>query len=725
MNKLFYLKSAEDFLEALLLGNGRIGVTAYGGVNKDVYALNDDTLWSGYPRPETRVLTDDFKKLQSLVLEGDFESAQNLWTKKISGRWSQCYLPAGNLVIRGEYPKTDDYKRELTLNNALHTVRFGEYKREAFVSAPDDLFCISYSGGRLPDLEITLDGILKPHVYCENSTLFMEGEAPGDGIPAYIKDRGEHHIYSDDPAKKGMRYAVGVRVKTDGDVMYLKDCITVKNAHELFVCTTIKTSFAGIDRHPYLDGIDYKSETVRILDRALDFTYSELKNRHIDDFSALFNRVIFEIDGGREDLPTDKRLMLHQNTPDQSLYALIYQFGRYLAISSSRAGTQATNLQGIWNILPTPPWSCNYTVNINTQMNYWGMLGANLAECCEPLNSLIIRLSESGKAVAKNIFGADGFCVNHNVDIWGHASPVGEWNPKSTRWSYFPLAGAWLARHLYEYYIDTKDVEFINGKAFDAIMGSARFCDSMLKDVDGKLIFTPANSPENVYIKDGVHIDFSKYSAMYQSVVRDIFEICIEICNETDREKEYARYLEKRLQIIPWLEMTYDGRIAEWDGDKEESDIHHRHISHLYSFYPAKKVTDPTLIKAAKNSLDKRGDRSTGWSCAWKLCLWASFGDNERALKLCDELMNFVTDRGMNMHDGGGLYPNLLCAHPPFQIDGNFGYVAGVTEMLKGFYEQKASVPKLWKDGRVKGIRINGKTVDFEWKDGKIIQFTD
>ena len=208
---------------------------------------------------------------------------------------------------------------------------------------------------------------------------------------------------------------------------------------------------------------------------------------------------------------------------------------------------------------------------------------------------------------------------------------------------------------------------------------------------------------------------------MYQSIVRDAFEICIEVCDITGRDTDYARYLEKRLECIPWLELTADGRIAEWDEDFEEVDPHHRHISHLYSFYPAKKGSDPTFIDACKKSLDIRGDRSPGWSCAWKICLWASLGESERALMLCDEVMNPTTDRGMNMHDGGGLYPNLLCAHPPFQIDGNFGFVAGINEIFTAFYEGRGSLPTLWKSGEVKGIRINGKTIDFKWKDGKII----
>lgn len=715
MNKLFFNKSATDFCESILLGNGRMGVSAYGGVNEDVYALNDDTLWSGYPRKLDKNTVQDFKKVKELVKKGETAEAEALFVEKISGHWGQCYLPAGNLVIKGDYKEIKNYKRELLLDTAVYSVEFDGYRREAFVSYPDDVVCIRYEG-QLPTLEISLDGVLKPRTYCENGIYFLEGEAPGDGVPSYLKVP-EYHKYSDDSSQKGMRYGIGVRIKTDGTVRGA----AVSGATYLELYVTVKTSFAGYKRHPYLDGIDYKAEIISILDRACEKTYTELKGRHTADYSALFSRVSLEIGGGRDDLPTDKRLIAHKDTPDPALYALIYQFGRYLTIASSRAGSQPTNLQGIWNVLPYAPWSSNYTVNINTQMNYWGTIGANLSECCEPLNRFVCELSDAGQDTAKNYFGADGFCVNHNVDLWRITYPVGEWSGSSAQYGYFPLAGAWLTRHLYEYFLDTKDTEFLNGKAFDAIMGSARFCDSMLEDIDGELVFTPANSPENRYVNDGKKLALTKYSAMYQSIVRDAFEICIAVCDITGRDTDYARYLEKRLECMPWLELTADGRIAEWDRDFEEADPRHRHISHLYSFYPAKKVTDPALLDACKKSLDTRGDRSTGWSSAWKLCMWAYLGDSERALKLCNELMNPVTDRGMNMHDGGGLYPSLLCAHPPFQIDGNFGFVAGINEMLAGAYSGKSQLPTLWKNGKISGLRIGGETVDFEWKDGKII----
>lgn len=725
MNELFFTKSAGAFEESLLLGNGRLGAVVYGGVDEDVYSLNDDTLWSGYPRDLNKKSAAAFEKVRALALDGKMKEASEMIYENILGGWGQCYLPAGNLVIRGAYGETSGYQRRLSLDSALHTVRFGDYTREAFASCPDDVICIRYSGAALPELEISLEGLLRPRLSLDGETLMLEGEAPGDGIPSYIKTVTEHHVYSDDPSEKGMLYGIGVRVKTDGSVSYGEDAIGVSGATWLEIYVTAKTSFAGYDRHPYLDGIDYKREIAKILDAALTLPYDELKRRHIEDFGALFGRVELDIEGGSEELPTDERLLAHAEERDPSLYALMYQFGRYLMISSSRPGTQATNLQGIWNIKPAPPWSCNYTVNINTEMNYWGACGANLAECCEPLHRLIYELAESGKRTAHDTFGVDGFCVNHNVDLWRATHPVGEWDKNSgVQFGFFPLAGAWLTQHLYYYYLETKDKDFLGGKAFDVIVESARFCDAMLVESDGKLIFCPATSPENSYILDGERIALSKYSAMCQSLVRDSFEICIAACEALGRELAFAEHLRARLADVLWLEILPDGRISEWDGEHEERDVHHRHISHLYSFYPAKNVRDPALIDACRRSLEVRGDEGTGWSCVWKVCLWAMLGEGDRALDLCDMLLRVVTStREGNL--GGGVYTNLLCACPPFQIDGNFGIIAAMNEMLvqtkDGEVTLLPALPRLWKNGRVKGLRVEGKTVNIEWRDGKIV----
>ena len=288
---------------------------------------------------------------------------------------------------------------------------------------------------------------------------------------------------------------------------------------------------------------------------------------------------------------------------------------------------------------------------------------------------------------------------------------------------FFPLAGAWLTRHLYEYYLDTKDPEFLRGPAFDAILGSARFCDSMLTERDGNLVFCPANSPENTYSQDGQKRATTPYSAMYQSLVRDAFEICIKVCEITGREEEYAAYLSERLPAVVWLEIGDDGRILEWDIPREERDVHHRHLSHLYSFYPAKQVSDPKLFAALRKSLEARGDEGTGWGSAWKMCFWAQLGEGDRALRQFDMLTRLVTQTEEDCV-GGGMYKNLLTACPPFQIDANFGVIAGVHELLvqekNGEIALLPALPSLWQNGSVRGLRVGGRTVNMEWRDGKL-----
>lgn len=731
MEKLFYLNPAENKDEALPLGNGRIGAMLYGGVSEDVYTLNDDTLWSGYPRDRINPMASScLEDVRKLISEDKLRAAQDLAEQRMYGSWGQSYLPAGRLTVSTDHNEFSDYKRTLSLDEAVHTVEYStrslSCKREAFISCPDDVMCIRYSGSSNLSLHIGLDSKLKFNTFCENGMLFLEGEAPGDCVPSYIKSK-EKARYSDVSSLRAMTFTILVQVRTDGGKTVCRDKkIFVDNARAVEIYLTIRTSFSGYNRHPYLEGINHKEKCLDVMAKIRDMSFDVIKKRHIDDYSNLYHRLELDLGNGFDDVPSDRRLAdFSQNKNDLSLYKLMYQYGRYLLISCSRPGTQPANLQGIWNEELAAPWSCNYTTNINVQMNYWGALGSALAECCQPLHKMIYELKESGTQTAREHYSASGFCVHHNVDLWRITSPMGAWGLNTTKYAYFPLAGAWLTRHLFEYYSYTLDKEFLGGSAYEAIKASVQFCDDMLvEDESGKLIFSPATSSENMFVYNGENCSLSKSSAMFQSIVRDAFEIFVKCSDILDRDREYADYISKRLKRIAWLEIGSKGQILEWDREFHESDIHHRHLSHLYALYPAKMIHTKPLKQACRRSIELRGDAGTGWSCAWKICLWAMLGDGNRALSLIDRLMTPVRECQVN-YSGGGTYPNFLNAHPPFQIDGSLGLLAGINEMLAQCENDKLillpALPDKWSLGFVKGLQVSGGyTVDLSWQNGEL-----
>lgn len=733
MEKLFYLQPAKEFGEALPLGNGHIGAMLYGGVTEDVYSLNDDTLWSGYPRDRINPMASSYiDEVKKLVFEDKLMQAQNLAEQHMYGSWGQSYLPAGRLTVSTGHGEFSDYKRTLSLDEAVHTVEYSTrelfYKREAFISFPDDVMCIRYSSDSADlSLQIGLDSKLKFDTFCENDMLFLEGEAPGDGVPSYIKSK-EKARYSDIPALRAMTYTIAAEVRVQGGKTVCRDNkIFVSNARAVEIYVTVRTSFSGYNRHPYLEGINHREKCLDVMKNIRGMSFDEIKRRHTDDYGKLYNRLELNLGDGFDNVPSDRRLNgFSQNKNDLSLYKLMYQYGRYLLISCSRPGTQPANLQGIWNEELAAAWSCNYTTNINVQMNYWGALGANLAECCQPLHQMIYELKESGTQTAREHYSASGFCAHHNVDLWRISTPMGAWGRNTTKYAYFPLAGAWLTRHLFEYYSYTLDKEFLGGSAYDAIKASAQFCDDMLvEDESGKLIFSPATSSENMFVHNGENCSLSKSSAMFQSIVRDAFEIFIKCSEILERDTEYADYISKRLERTAWLEIGSKGQILEWDREYEEADPHHRHLSFLYALYPAKMIHTKQLAQACRRSLELRGDAGTGWSYAWKICMWAMLGDGNRALSLLNRLMTPVCETQINYSGGGGTYPNLLNAHPPLQIDGSLGLVAGINEMLARCENDRLvllpALPDMWSTGSVRGLKVSGGyTVDMTWRDGNL-----
>lgn len=739
MNNLFYLSPAKKSGEALPLGNGRLGAMLYAGVERDIYTLNDDTLWSGHPRDRLNPnAVGSISEIRDLILSNDFENASKLAEDTLYGWWGQCYMPAGTLEILSDIDSYSDYNRTLSLDTAVHTTEFNagntHFSRQAFISHKSDTLCIRYTGKNI-NLTANLDSKLRHSVTVNGDTLILSGEAPGNCVPSYLA-KSDHARYSDLPAERGMTYTIALKIKTDGRLIKKDTALGVEGASTVDFALSIKTSFKDYKTHPFLNGAEHKKACLEKVNAPYDF--ETLKQKHISDYKSLFDRVCINLGDGDGNTPTDIRLKMFPNSKtDLSLISLLYQYGRYLLISSSRAG-QPANLQGIWNDKVDAPWSCNYTTNINVQMNYWGALGAALPECCEPLCDMIKELSEAGKSTAKALYGANGFTVHHNTDLWRITTPMGAWNRGTSKYAFFPLAGAWLTRHLYEQYLYTGDREFLS-RSFDAIKGSAEFCDSMLCErEDGKLIFCPAASPENVFKVNGKVYGLSKSSAMFQSIVRDAFEIFINTSEVLNRDTEYAEHIKSRLDKTAGIDISSDGTVTEWDSEYEEHDIHHRHLSQLYALYPAKQIKDKALLDACRRSLEKRGDEGTGWSSAWKICLWAVLGDGNRAESLLHRLMTPVETDDTNFK-GGGTYPNLLNAHPPFQIDGSLGLIAGINEMLlqvrDGTLILLPALPDSWHSGSVKGMRIEGgSTVNLTWKDnkptsleidGKAVEFTN